>query len=744
MTAYKHQKRKLILLLGIGLFLFVPSIYSFKNILKKSKDMETKSLYMQSKYPRIELPKDISLSEKMEYKHAETLLPEDEKKQDSIIQGSIDSGMHIKEVEVKAKFKFTPEHNGKVDVDFIIKIPKELLSPKWRIILFPKLLHNDSIVNLDKVILKGSDFYQMQKDSYASYDAYMKSIVQKKDYDSAFLDRKGINKDIQKTQGKFYKKYQSDWSQQKNYLDQLSEWKRMQDFFYKQEKDEIASAYTSCMRKISNEKYDCLRHGKDSTGIYNKYMKKFQQEKQDISDHWLSRRNQTAKLKPREGKKGVSLSQIRGRAFSSKDSVDIAKTRYDFRSITQNEIKEEQKDKAFNTIVRFPYEKSDTSILQIRIDSIISPSNDFIFVYKQTYKLTPNLKRIRIYMDSRFDATDFSSYDPPIVDTLTYNITTLAQLADTSLIYNTYKVVKNIDLNAEGYIKYAQKGKLFDVNYRDNRKQIKEYDAAFNYIIKNKYFKVDSVNIVYFAKSWAFGDWEKNYYLSQNQCKAFKDYLVEKYRDSISADTKYITAAGGENWKMLASAIKASDKVVNKEEILHALTTATFPDKTKAEIKKKFSKDYAFICDSIYPSIEKTRITISAHRTDMKDSVGNETRRDYMGDDYAKGVRLLLNRDYENALPLLAKEGGYNTALCMTCMGYNAQAYKVLTDVKEEKRTANDEYLLALICCRLENKEDEAVEHLMRSFKLDDNKKLRAKLDYEIYNLVQKRNIDLK
>lgn len=736
-------RRGIILFSCIGLFLSSP-IYSIKKIIQKENSLITRSLYLQTKYPRIELPQDISLSEKLEYKHAEEILTEDKKIQDAIIEGRMDSGLHIQEVRVTAKYKFAPEYKGKVDVDFLIKIPKELLSPKWRITLSPKLLHNDSIVDLEKVFVKGRDFYEMQKSSYANYNAYLNSIVQEEKYDSAFLDKKAIGKDIQNIQNQFYAKYNSDWQKQKDYLDQLDSWNKMQNYFVSKEKEEIANLHATYGRKVIEEKYNRLRQGKDSTGVYSKYMRKFNEEKLKITKHWEERRENAQKLKPQDGKAGVALTHIKGRPFSSQDSLELAKTRYDLIAISQNEMKKEQKEEVFKEMVKFPYEDSDTSGLKLRLDTIVDSNNNFTFLYKQSYRLTPGLKKIRIYMESKFDATDFSSYLSSKNDTLTYNIATLAQLADTTLLYKTYKVTREMDLNSQALVKYLPKEPFFHINYKDNKKQVSQLEEAISYFLnKKEVYVIDSVKVELQARSWATDNWEDNYRISQDQSNTLKNYLAVKYKDSLSADVKFSSLADGENWNVLVSAIKKSNKIQNKEQIVSILGRAAIPDKAKDEIRKRYRKDYMYICDSIYPSIEQTIITVSAHRTDLSKDLGYEMRKDYKGDEYAEGVRLLLEREYEKALPLLAKEGGYNAALCLTCLGYNAQAYQEIAKIDQNKRNGNEEYLLAILSNRLK-REDEALQHLKNAFQLDESKKLRARIDYEILELVQKYNIDLR
>lgn len=61
----------------------------------------------------------------------------------------------IQGVTVVSKARFAPIREGQVNVDFVIRIPKEFLSDDYQICLTPELLHNDSVVRLDDVVLRG-------------------------------------------------------------------------------------------------------------------------------------------------------------------------------------------------------------------------------------------------------------------------------------------------------------------------------------------------------------------------------------------------------------------------------------------------------------------------------------------------------------------------------------------------------------------------------------------------------------
>ncbi|NCC09402.1 MAG: hypothetical protein EOM31_02680 [Bacteroidia bacterium] len=98
---------------------------------------------------------------------------------------------------------------------------------------------------------------------------------------------------------------------------------------------------------------------------------------------------------------------------------------------------------------------------------------------------------------------------------------------------------------------------------------------------------------------------------------------------------------------------------------------------------------------------------------------------------------MLDNRDYKGALEILDRYEDYNTALCLTGLGYNAQAYHVLMELDS---TADVEYLFAMLLCRF-FKEDLAVEHLLKACRLNPSKIFRISLDPEIADLVEKHKL---
>jgi hypothetical protein len=718
----------------LGLILVSTVSCSIKKMIKKDDGLLTKSLYMQSKFPRIEFPPNDSIdsqtggsviSEQVDYTHPDNVLTEKKKKATS--SGKLSEVQNLDEVVVTAKSRFTPEHNGKVDVDFVIKVPKEMLSPGWRVTLKPKLMHNDSIVYLDEIILKGRDFDQMQKKDYADYSSYLESIIDKSKYDSAFLDRKNVEKDIRNMQTVFYGKYNSDWKKQKDYLKELSEWEKKQAYFTYRQRIYLAENHPLYARKAYEEKTKRHLMGKDTTGIYARYMAAYKKKTDPVFNYWEQRKIENLKLRPHDGKNNNPLHNVPSQTVTKKDSVNMAKNRYDFKEIAVNEIKSEQKQDVFHQMVKYPYEE------HFRLDTIVNPNQNFVYSFRQRYPIVPGLKKIRIFMDTKVDAVDQSSFVVQDVDTLSYFIASLAQLADPSLAYKVSNLTR-IGYNlVTAYIKYPSRKSTFSIDYKDNKDQVHKVLEFLDAVQKNKVYALDSA-VIEVSRSLD-GGFEENLALGKRQAEAFKGYLKQVSGDSVDVESLFKTASKGEDWNALVKEIQASQSIKNKQQILDILTNATSPDVSEEEIKRKYKSDYAIIVDSIYPRLARTDVTFHLRRTDMTED--KEVRKEYKGEQYEQALALLQEREYWKALQILSTYGDYNTALCLACLGYNAKAYELLMEFPKD---ASNEYLLAILSARL-NREAEAVEHLSEAFKLDSTKRYRISVDPEVSALVQKYDV---
>lgn len=716
----------------------------------------TKSLFMQTKRANIELPdkqdsgegRNSVVSERVTFRNSrdsgvdgEVALKNGQNKLDT------SAVYRLPEVEVKAQGRFAAERDGRINVDFRITVPKEILSDNWRLILSPKLLHNDSIVSLQKVILNGKGFVDKQKQDYADYDKFLKSIVDKSQYDSIYLDKDNIARDINKRQSYYFDIYQKDIKEQVDY----EKWRAKRD------KDDAemeamrmryrTEQYHRYARKAIDHRVRNIVENKDTTGLYAKYMKDYERKTKKHISRFLTdfsfhgdkdslasfQKEMELSRVPKKYREmyeaNRSIGDVDNHIFTLKDSVEISKHRYFFDKIVLNELAATQQEEMFKKTVIFPYNDNKS---EIRLDTIISSGNNFVFYYTQEYPVVEGLKKIRIAMDSKVQAIDRTEYKLQEADTLSYFIASLAQLADMSMIHKRTELHRNLYDRITVYTAYKTPKSsmaVYDIDYQKNRANMDKFVDSFRKYNNSTEFTIDSVTMT--STTSLEGDYDDNYDLTSKRAVSVKNYLSKTLGGDV--EDLFRIKHKGEDWNTLLAHIRKRDDIVNKDNIQNMLTNAVYPDQCEEDIKKQFPADYKIIQDSIYPLLRRIDFVIDLHRTGLtSDTVQVEYR-----SDYEEGLRLLQEREYWKAIEILANYPDYNAALCLACLGYNSKAYDLLVQLTP---TGNTEYLLAIVSSRLQ-KEKDAVNHLLKSYELDSSKIYRSRLDPEVTTLIRKYNL---
>lgn len=704
----------------------------------KSPDPLTRRLFMQSKRANLELPAGMAdstgramLGEQLSYRHQDNTSLEVDY-QDSIgrARRSINQMQYLGEVTITAKVKqkFAPERDGKVDADFVIRVPKELLSPDWRINLYPKLLHNDSVVDLKPVVLRGENFLARQQADSLAYQGYLNSIIPASAYDSLFLDRKGIARDMRQRQQYYWQLYDREFKQVMAYLD----WKngileRYAAFNAKKDGSRL-NLYHKYMRNQMEESVRLLTTGVDTTGISRKYGNKFNKRAGLLPQYHLHRELTQQKV-PKKYKAFFldepRVEDITNHSTTAKDSVQIAAHRYFFDRIADNELRDKRRDEVRQRMIPFGRETN------LRLDSVVNTARDFVFYYRQEYPVTPGLDKLRITMSGQVTATDRSGYTLPKSDTLHYVISSLSQLADTTLVIRQTKLYRNMYDRMTIYPRFEADKAAFSISYPDNRRQVDTLVSQYRKLTEGMSLRMDSMQI----HSWASldGGYDTNFELSRKRAESLSAYLQNAYPELISANTVKIIPKG-EDWQGFVNELKKREDIVNRDSIFAMVQRTAFPDKTEQEIRRQYKNDYKIIRDEIYPKLRRMDITFHLSRPGMEatDSIHREVKQGY-----EEGLRLLQQREYWKALEILAGYPDYNTALCLACMGYNGKAYDLLKKLPE---SAGNEYLLAIVSRRMD-KDPEAVEHLLKAVGLDPDKAYRIDRDPEVSALVHKYNL---
>lgn len=707
----------------------------------KVKETRTKddaliqNLFMVSARPNIELPHQEGMeakpggaiiSEKVTYTNAEKIArstPEGNK------ATNLNEVQHLSEVVVTAKARFTPEQNGKVNVDFIVKVPRQLLSTDWRVTLSPKLLHNDSIVKLKDVVVKGQNFAQKQKQAYADYDNYLKSIVKKEDYDIAFVDHEGVKQDIENKQKFYYNEYLKEWRRQTDYEKWKSEKEKKESEENTRREALELQQFHDNVRKAREEAMKEVSKGKDTTGFYVRYMQKRMPKTKNTKNQQQSQADFDKELKEVPSRfrdlflAERGMGEIKNQRLTVQDSLEIVKHRYKVEEIAANELKEARKEEVREEMIYFPYEEN------TKLDTVIYADRDFIYYYSQEYPVTPGLRNLRIVMNSKTDAVDRSTFHQPTSDTLSYYVSSLSQLVDPSLVVKTTTLYRDVFNSLTMYPVFLPERWTFNVNYKNNREEADKIIDTYKTFTKDGKFIMDSV--ILRVSTDLDGNFDNNAALTMKRANTLQEFFSKELGVHDVFKTRYI----GEDWNTMAKLIARRNDLSHKEEILDMLRNAVNPDITEREMKKEYPYDFRIIRDSIYPKLRKVDVYFNMTRTGMTEevTVSKEVR-----PRYEEALQLLHDRKYWEAMEILSDYPDYNAALCLVCMGYNAKALEILEKLEPN---GNTEYLMAILSIRA-NDDKSAKDHLIKSCGLDPSKVYRATLDPEIANLVKKYNLE--
>lgn len=95
---------------------------------------------------------------------------------DTLADGERVMALQIEQVTVVAKARTIPERNGRVVLDFIVTLPKQLLGRSRSIVITPILHKPDESVLLEDLVIRGGRFSLLQERDYWQYETYVERI----------------------------------------------------------------------------------------------------------------------------------------------------------------------------------------------------------------------------------------------------------------------------------------------------------------------------------------------------------------------------------------------------------------------------------------------------------------------------------------------------------------------------------------------------------------------------------------
>lgn len=612
------------------------------------------------------------------------------------VTGEYITQMELSEITVVAKSKQVAERNGKINLDFIVTVPGELISNKWQVQLTPVAYKPADTLYLDRIFLSGADFAKMQKKGYMRYQAFMNSIIPDSLYLQKLFDEKGYKKALAELEEEYFQAWKHEVISKERWIDWSDKANaRFALFNYRMERNRQAIAGYNSILEYLPAYY--LRREMDGKYIPSKW-KVFA-----------------------EGNY-----RIRTRNITPEDSVSITRRFTDYAKIAENRKRKEQAGEMYEKYVRFPYEAA-------RLDTVIKEGDNFVYYYKQELPATENTKKIDLTLDGQILSKDETKTQLPPSDTITYFISSMVQFLDRSPHYKKKIITRKDEVNLRAYVTYKSGATEFSEDIGDNRAEIDKVFETIHGINYTGEFLIDSIRMT--ATSSPEGSADMNLFLSRERALALKRYLARRSDDREGVDTLFRPRWTGEDWNRLHELVLADDSLENKAYLLRIMKETDNPD-SREYAMRKYPADYKRIREKHYPLLRGVEFKFHLHRRNMlQDTVVMPV----IDTTYMQAVKMIEDRQYRQALAILdvSYPDDYNTAVCLMSLGYDKRALEIMAGQPD---TSDRNYLLAILYSRLK-REEEALKMYVKSCDQDASKIWRGRLDPEINKLIVTYNL---
>ena len=612
------------------------------------------------------------------------------------VTGEYITQMELSEITVVAKSKQVAERNGKINLDFIVTVPGELISNKWQVQLTPVAYKPADTLYLDRIFLSGADFAKMQKKGYMRYQAFMNSIIPDSLYLQKLFDEKGYKKALAELEEEYFQAWKHEVISKERWID----WS-----------DKANARFT-----LFNYR---MERNRQAIAGYNSIL--------EYLPAYYLRREMDGKYIPSKWKVFAEGNyKIRTRNITPEDSVSITRRFTDYAKIAENRKRKEQAGEMYEKYVRFPYEAA-------RLDTVIKEGDNFVYYYKQELPATENTKKIDLTLDGQILSKDETKTQLPPSDTITYFISSMVQFLDRTPRYKKKIITRKDEVNLRAYVTYKSGSTEFSEDIGDNRAEIDKVFETIHGINYTGEFLIDSIRMT--ATSSPEGSADMNLFLSRGRALALKRYLARRSDDREGVDTLFRPRWTGEDWNRLHELVLADDSLENKAYLLRIMKETDNPDSREYSLRK-YPADYKRIREKHYPLLRGVEFKFHLHRRNMlQDTVIMPV----IDTTYMQAVKMIEDRQYRQALAILdvSYPDDYNTAVCLMSLGYDKRALEIMAGQPD---TSDRNYLLAILYSRLK-REEEALKMYVKSCDQDASKIWRGRLDPEINKLIVTYNL---
>lgn len=415
-----------------------------------------------------------------------------------------------------------------------------------------------------------------------------------------------------------------------------------------------------------------------------------------------------------------------------------------------HERKWNQRGKVFSQYVHSPILTEG-----IRIDTVLQRADeDLRYEYVQPLKTRPRLKKVEVVLSGAIFQDDQQLYTMPDTPPLAFYISSLSDLADRSERYVKKVVERRVTGHTSCELAFRSGRWELDPALSGNRMEIDRIRDQILQLEQSELFLTDSIVIEAFASPE--GGIKTNALLSRRRAASVAEHFgtfVRNYRDSVrraggflisvgedgaeligpsrevSAPVTFLSRSRGENWILLERLVSADTLLSPDQKSLFEQAMELSPERREKALSGL--PFYPYLRQNLYPRLRRVTFDFYLSRKGMVKDTVHTTEPDTL---YRRAVKLLEERDFAAALPLLRPYRDLNTALACLALDLNESALDIL---KEQPRSPQVNYLMALLHAR--RQEDAlAVQCFMDACREEHSLFFRGNLDPEIHVLIER------
>ena len=520
----------------------------------------------------------------------------------------------IEAASITARFRNVAERGGKVNIEFAVTVPQDMMDPQWQLRFYPRMYVLEDTLGLDPILITGQEYRNEQMRGYRRYEKFLQSIVT----DSMeFVNMRLLEIFIERNIPALYA-FRTDSTF-------VSDAEFASAFGVTEQ--QAIEHYTNRLAKSANERRKARKEER-----FRRYVKvpieqdfRLDTVMREINGDFRYVYSHTLASRPRLRKVDVVLSgAIYKEDVKIYDIPECEPLTYYISSLSafmdgteRYMTKVIERKVSANTACYVEFEHD-----RYEVDESLGYNRD-------------EIGRIKKNLSALIDNDEFE------MDSI---VVTASSSPEGTVAYNTRLTQRRSEAVAEYFRRFIDE-------YRDS-------------------VKVDEGFVVDLAGDPRSESGMTGEEYPETPVRRSVAYAQDDNRERI----QFIARNDAENWRML-DVLVAEDTVMSYEDKIAYINACEVDDLDQREEVLQKLGCYRHLREKVYPRLRTVKFDFYLHRKDMQKDTVHTT---VIDSTYMAGVQAIRDRDYETAVTLLRPYQDYNAAVAFCALDYNASALAIL------------------------------------------------------------------